>query len=183
MELIVPRNIHTHTHARTHARTHALVVSPLTWIPLVQYSFYMHIMRDVLRKKMVPPNPKRYPKTQTLLIGGSHRYLIVLKPVFCPKFEEFSPRQGEIHNFMWGDIIVTGSNSNYFRIGKTRGWGRCIVYKSSGGKRGDSSRGHSAWGGHGSSWLWLAQTSSYQLLCMTSEQCSVACHVTSDLEL
>ena len=42
---------------------------------------------------------------------------------------------------------------------------------------------HSTWGGCGSSWLWLAQTSSYQLLRMTSEQCSAACHVTSDLEL
>ena len=41
---------------------------------------------------------------------------------------------------------------------------------------------HSAWGGHGSSWLKLAQTGSYQLLCMTSEQCNMACHVTSDLD-
>ena len=38
-------------------------------------------------------------------------------------------------------------------------------------------------GGHGSNWLCLAQTSSYQLLHMTSEQCSVACRVTSDSEL
>ena len=65
---------------------------------------------------------------------------------------------------------------DYFRIGKTRGWGWCIVYKSSVGKIGDSSGGCSAWGGHGSSWLWLAQTSSYQLLRMTSEQCS-ALHI------
>ena len=34
---------------------------------------------------------EKIPKTQTLLIGGSHRYLIVLKRVFLPKFEEFSP--------------------------------------------------------------------------------------------
>ena len=66
---------------------------------------------------------------------------------------------------------------------KAHGWGRCNVYKSSGGKIGDSGRGCSAWGGHGSSWLWLAQTSSYQLLRMTSEQCSLACRVTSDSEL
>ena len=31
--------------------------------------------------------------------------------------------------------------------------------------------------------LQLAQTSSYQLLCVTSEQCTMACHVTSDSEL
>ena len=36
--------------------------------------------------------------------------------------------------------------------------------------------------GHGSSWLSLAQTSSHQLLRMTSEQCSVACYITSDSE-
>ena len=42
---------------------------------------------------------------------------------------------------------------------------------------------HSMWGGCGSSWLWLAQTGSSQLLRMTSEQCSAACHITSDLEL
>ena len=39
------------------------------------------------------------------------------------------------------------------------------------------------WGGHGLGWLWLAQSGSCWLLHMTSEQCSVACHVTSDLEL
>ena len=50
---------------------------------------------------------------------------------------------------------------DYFRIGKTHGWGRCIVYKSSGGKIGDSS------GGRGvlpfcMGWTWfkLAVTSS-----------------------
>ena len=41
---------------------------------------------------------------------------------------------------------------------------------------------HSVWGGCGSSWLLLAQTSSYQLLHMTSEQYSAACHITSDSE-
>ena len=39
---------------------------------------------------------------------------------------------------------------------------------------------HSTWGGHSSSWLSLAQTGSYQLLHMTSEQCSMVCCVTSD---
>ena len=42
---------------------------------------------------------------------------------------------------------------------------------------------HSASGKHSSGWLQLAQTGSYQLLSMTSEQCSMACHVTSDSEL
>ena len=67
---------------------------------------------------------------------------------------------------------------DYFHIGKTRGWGWCIVYKSSGRKIGDSGGGCSTWGAHGSSWLWLAPTSSYQLLHMTSEF-SVAWLVTS----
>ena len=35
----------------------------------------------------------------------------------------------------------------------------------------------------GLSWLWRAQTSSYELLHMTREQFSVACSITSDLEL
>ena len=62
-------------------------------------------------------------------------------------------------------LSVTGSNRDYFYIGKTCGWGWCIVYKSSGGKIGDSSRGHGVLPFHvGRTWLKLAVTSSNQFL-------------------
>ena len=56
-----------------------------------------------------------------------------------------------------------------------------------GGKIGDSGRGRGVLPFHmGRTWFKLAVTSpngSYQLLHMSSEQCGVACHITSDSQL
>ena len=68
----------------------------------------------------------------------------------------FSQKEGVCNGFEFQD---------YFCTRKTRGSGQCIVYKSSGGKIGDSGGGHGVLPFRvGRMWLKLAVTSSNQFL-------------------